>query len=35
LKAVNLVNRVTKNWHRKEEEIWKIRGGKQEFLYSK
>lgn len=30
-----LINWVAKNWHLKDEGIWEVRGGKQEFLYSR
>lgn len=29
------VNWVSKNWHREDEGIWEIRGGRKEFLYSR
>ncbi|MEO2169456.1 MAG: glycoside hydrolase family 15 protein [bacterium] len=32
---VRLVDWVCKNWRRKDEGIWEVRGGKQEFLYSR
>ncbi|MDW7693199.1 glycoside hydrolase family 15 protein [Flammeovirgaceae bacterium SG7u.111] len=32
---VKLVNWVTENWHLKDEGIWEVRGGRQEFLYSR
>jgi GH15 family glucan-1,4-alpha-glucosidase len=31
----HLVDWVCKNWTRKDEGIWEVRGGKQEFLYSR
>ena len=30
-----LVNWVCENWRRKDEGIWEVRGGQQNFLYSK
>jgi len=30
-----LIDWVSKNWHRKDEGIWEVRGGQQEFLYSR
>jgi GH15 family glucan-1,4-alpha-glucosidase len=30
-----LVNWVCDNWHRKDEGIWEVRGGRQHFVYSK
>ncbi len=33
--VVRLVDWVCNNWHRKDEGIWEVRGGKREFLYSK
>lgn len=30
-----LIGWVCKNWHKKDEGIWEVRGGKQEFLYSR
>jgi len=30
-----LINWVSQNWNRKDEGIWEIRGGQQEFLYSR
>jgi GH15 family glucan-1,4-alpha-glucosidase len=30
-----LINWVTQNWKRKDEGIWEVRGGPQEFLYSR
>lgn len=30
-----LINWVTQNWKRKDEGIWEVRGGQQEFLYSR
>jgi len=30
-----IVNWVCKNWHRADEGVWEVRGGKQHFLYSK
>jgi GH15 family glucan-1,4-alpha-glucosidase len=30
-----LVDWVTENWHRPDEGIWEVRGGQQEFLYSR
>ena len=30
-----LVNWVCDNWHRKDEGIWEVRGGQQDFVYSK
>jgi len=30
-----LVDWVCNNWHRKDEGIWEVRGGQQEFLYSR
>ena len=30
-----LINWVAANWHRRDEGIWEVRGGKQEFLYSR
>jgi len=30
-----LLNWVSANWHRKDEGIWEVRGGRQEFLYSR
>jgi GH15 family glucan-1,4-alpha-glucosidase len=32
---VRLINWVCKNWHRPDEGIWEVRGGQQEFLYSR
>jgi len=32
---VRLVNWVVRNWHRADEGIWEVRGGRQEFLYSR
>ena len=29
------VNWVTRNWHREDEGIWEVRGGRKEFLYSR
>ncbi|MFQ5451263.1 MAG: glycoside hydrolase family 15 protein [Nitrospinaceae bacterium] len=33
--VVHLVNWVCKNWYRKDEGIWEVRGGQREFLYSR
>ena len=30
-----LINWVADNWHKKDEGIWEVRGGKQHFVYSK
>lgn len=30
-----LVNYVCENWHKKDEGIWEVRGGRQHFIYSK
>jgi GH15 family glucan-1,4-alpha-glucosidase len=32
---IRLVNYVCDNWHRPDEGIWEVRGGQQEFLYSR
>ena len=32
---IRLVDWVCDNWHRKDEGIWEVRGGRQEFLYSR
>ncbi len=32
---IQLINWVCKNWRRKDEGIWEVRGGQQEFLYSR
>ncbi|MCA9398897.1 MAG: glycoside hydrolase family 15 protein, partial [Candidatus Omnitrophica bacterium] len=32
---IRLVDWVCHNWHRKDEGIWEVRGGQQEFLYSR
>jgi GH15 family glucan-1,4-alpha-glucosidase len=32
---VQLVNWVCENWQRKDQGIWEVRGGPQEFLYSR
>jgi len=32
---VRLIDWVTANWRRKDEGIWEVRGGQQEFLYSR
>ena len=32
---VRLIDWVTENWHLADEGIWEVRGGKQEFLYSR
>jgi len=32
---VRLIDWVCKNWRRKDEGIWEVRGGKREFLYSR
>ncbi len=31
----NLTNWVCKNWQKKDEAIWEVRGGRQDFVYSK
>jgi GH15 family glucan-1,4-alpha-glucosidase len=33
--VVRLVDWVTKNWQRPDEGVWEVRGGRQEFLYSR
>jgi GH15 family glucan-1,4-alpha-glucosidase len=30
-----LINYVSENWHKKDEGIWEVRGGQQNFVYSK
>jgi len=35
LKVRNIVNWVCRNWRRKDEGIWEVRGGQQHFVYSK
>ncbi len=30
-----LINWVCDNWHRKDEDVWEVRGGQQHFIYSK
>jgi GH15 family glucan-1,4-alpha-glucosidase len=35
LEIVRLIDWVCANWHRPDESIWEIRGGRQEFLYSR
>jgi GH15 family glucan-1,4-alpha-glucosidase len=32
---INLIDWVCKNWRQKDEGIWEVRGGRQEFLYSR
>jgi GH15 family glucan-1,4-alpha-glucosidase len=32
---VKLINWVCRNWHRPDEGIWEVRGGRSEFLYSR
>lgn len=34
-KLTNSVEWISKNWRRKDEGIWEVRGGRQEFLYSR
>ena len=33
--VVRLVDWVAKNWHQADEGVWEVRGGQQEFLYSR
>ncbi len=33
--CIRLIDWVTENWQRPDEGIWEVRGGKQEFLYSR
>lgn len=35
LNITKQVNWVCKNWHREDEGIWEVRGGRKEFLYSR
>ena len=35
MQLVRLINWVTEHWHLKDEGIWEVRGGQQEFLYSR
>ena len=35
INLVRLVDWVCKNWRRKDEGVWEVRGGQQEFLYSR
>lgn len=32
---VRILNWLSKNWNKKDEGIWEVRGGKQHFVYSK
>jgi len=35
MNLTKLLDYVCKNWHRKDEGIWEVRGGRQHFVYSK